>query len=68
LNGAKMIIRKLQEEGIDVIFGYPGGAVADMCDELIKADIRHIRVRHEQGAVHAADGYPRAPITEMLLV
>ncbi|MBW2357109.1 MAG: acetolactate synthase large subunit, partial [Deltaproteobacteria bacterium] len=60
LNGAKIIFRTLQEEGVDVIFGYPGGAVIDIYDELVKADIRHITVRHEQGAVHAADGYARA--------
>ncbi|MCG2775172.1 MAG: biosynthetic-type acetolactate synthase large subunit [Desulfobacterales bacterium] len=60
LNGAKIIIRTLQEEGVEVIFGYPGGAVLDIYDELVKADVRHITVRHEQGAVHAADGYARA--------
>ncbi|MCJ7685383.1 MAG: biosynthetic-type acetolactate synthase large subunit [Desulfobacteraceae bacterium] len=60
LNGAKIIIRTLQEEGVEVIFGYPGGAVIDIYDELVKADVRHITVRHEQGAVHAADGYARA--------
>jgi len=60
LNGARIIIRTLQEEGVEVIFGYPGGAVIDIYDELVKADVRHIRVRHEQGAVHAADGYARA--------
>jgi len=53
-------LRTLQEEGVDVIFGFPGGAVADIYDELVKTDIRHITVRHEQGAVHAADGYTRA--------
>ncbi|MBC8419147.1 MAG: biosynthetic-type acetolactate synthase large subunit [Pseudomonadota bacterium] len=60
LNGAKIIIRTLQEEGVDAIFGYPGGAVVDIYDELVRTDIRHITVRHEQGAVHAADGYARA--------
>ncbi|MCF8144261.1 MAG: biosynthetic-type acetolactate synthase large subunit [Deltaproteobacteria bacterium] len=60
LNGAQIILRTLQEEGVDVIFGFPGGAVADIYDELVKTDIRHITVRHEQGAVHAADGYTRA--------
>jgi len=45
---------------VEVIFGYPGGAVLDIYDELVKADVRHITVRHEQGAVHAADGYARA--------
>jgi acetolactate synthase-1/2/3 large subunit len=50
----------LKEEGVDTIFGFPGGAVIDIYDELVKTDIRHILVRHEQGAVHAADGYARA--------
>jgi acetolactate synthase-1/2/3 large subunit len=45
---------------VDTIFGFPGGAVIDIYDELVKTDIRHILVRHEQGAVHAADGYARA--------
>jgi acetolactate synthase-1/2/3 large subunit len=53
-------MKGLQEEGVDTIFGYPGGAVVDLYDELIKTNIRHILVRHEQGAVHAADGYARA--------
>ena len=53
-------MKVLQEEGIDTIFGFPGGAVIDIYDELVKTDIRHILVRHEQGAVHAADGYARA--------
>ena len=50
----------LKEEGVETIFGYPGGAVIDLYDELGKTDIQHILVRHEQGAVHAADGYARA--------
>ncbi len=53
-------MKVLQEEGVDTIFGFPGGAVIDIYDELAKTDIRHILVRHEQGAVHAADGYARA--------
>jgi len=53
-------MKALQEEGVDTIFGYPGGAVIDIYDELAKTEIRHILVRHEQGAVHAADGYARA--------
>lgn len=60
LTGAQILMKALQEEGVDTIFGYPGGAVVDLYDELIKTDIRHILVRHEQGAVHAADGYARA--------
>jgi len=60
IKGTKILMKVLQEEGIDTIFGFPGGAVIDIYDELIKTDIRHILVRHEQGAVHAADGYARA--------
>ena len=51
--GAQAIIQCLQEEGVELVFGYPGGAVLDLYDELMKSPIRHIRVRHEQGAVHA---------------
>jgi acetolactate synthase-1/2/3 large subunit len=53
-------MKALQEEGVDMIFGFPGGAVIDIYDELVKTDINHVLVRHEQGAVHAADGYARA--------
>jgi len=60
LTGAKILMKVLQEEGVDTIFGYPGGAVIDIYDELVKTDIQHVLVRHEQGAVHAADGYARA--------
>ncbi|MFP4031090.1 MAG: biosynthetic-type acetolactate synthase large subunit [Desulfococcaceae bacterium] len=58
--GAQILMNVLKEEGVDTIFGYPGGAVIDIYDELVKTDIRHFLVRHEQGAVHAADGYARA--------
>ncbi|MDY6972310.1 MAG: biosynthetic-type acetolactate synthase large subunit [Thermodesulfobacteriota bacterium] len=60
LTGAQSLLRALKEEGVDTIFGYPGGAVTDIYHELVKTDVRHILVRHEQGAVHAADGYARA--------
>jgi acetolactate synthase I/II/III large subunit len=60
LKGTQILMRVLQDEGVDTIFGYPGGVVLDIYDELIKTNIRHILVRHEQGAVHAADGYARA--------
>jgi acetolactate synthase-1/2/3 large subunit len=53
-------MKALQEEGVELIFGFPGGAVIDIYDELVKTDINHVLVRHEQGAVHAADGYARA--------
>jgi acetolactate synthase-1/2/3 large subunit len=60
LTGAQILMKVLNEENVDTIFGFPGGAVIDIYDELIRTDIRHILVRHEQGAVHAADGYARA--------
>lgn len=60
MNGARIFVEMLKREGVEVIFGFPGGAVLHIYDELYKADIKHILVRHEQGAVHAADGYARA--------
>ena len=61
LTGAQILLRVLREEGVEVVFGYPGGAVLHIYDELAKnpCGIRHILVRHEQGAAHAADGYAR---------
>lgn len=59
--GAKAIIETLKNLGVDTIFGYPGGVVLDLYDELYKqSEIKHILVRHEQSAVHAAEGYARA--------
>jgi acetolactate synthase-1/2/3 large subunit len=60
MTGSQAIIKCLKEEGVSIIFGFPGGAVIDLYDELLNTDIKHILVRHEQGAVHAADGYARA--------
>ncbi len=60
LTGAQILMEVLKEEGVDSIFGYPGGAIIDIYDELAKTDIHHILVRHEQAAVHSADGYARA--------
>ncbi|MBN1931973.1 MAG: biosynthetic-type acetolactate synthase large subunit [Desulfobacterales bacterium] len=60
LTGAQILMEVLKDEGVELIFGYPGAAAIDIYDELAKTDIRHILVRHEQGAVHAADGYARA--------
>lgn len=54
------MLKMLEEEGVDIIFGYPGGTVLDIYDQLYKSNMKHILVRHEQGAVHAADGYARA--------
>ncbi len=59
-SGAQILIEGLKEQGVDVIFGYPGGVVLPIYDELYDSDIRHILVRHEQAAIHAADGYARA--------
>jgi acetolactate synthase I/II/III large subunit len=58
--GSQILFQALKEENVDTFFGYPGGCVMDIYDELSRQDIRHILVRHEQGAIHAADGYARA--------
>ncbi len=58
--GAKILVESLQREGVETIFGYPGGVVLPIYDELYNSPLRHILVRHEQAAAHAADGYARA--------
>ncbi|MEM3829793.1 MAG: thiamine pyrophosphate-binding protein, partial [Conexivisphaerales archaeon] len=60
LSGAKALIKSLENEGVKVIFGIPGGAILPVYDALHDSSIRHILVRHEQCAAHAADGYARA--------
>lgn len=61
LTGAEIVVRCLQEEGVEFVFGYPGGAVLNIYDEIFKQNkFKHVLVRHEQAAVHAADGYARA--------
>ena len=61
MTGARVIVQALIDQGVDVVFGYPGGAVLPIYDELYKQNrIRHVLVRHEQGAVHAAEGYARS--------
>ena len=61
MTGAKMVVEALKEQGVDTVFGYPGGAVLPIYDEVFQQnEIRHILVRHEQGAVHAAEGYARS--------
>ncbi|MDO5756219.1 MAG: acetolactate synthase 3 large subunit [Rhodobacterales bacterium] len=61
MTGAKMVVQALKDQGVDVVFGYPGGAVLPIYDEVFQQnDIQHILVRHEQGAVHAAEGYARS--------
>ena len=58
--GAKILVESLQREGVETIFGYPGGSVLPIYDELYDSPLRHILVRHEQAAAHAADGFARA--------
>ncbi|WP_298499399.1 acetolactate synthase 3 large subunit [uncultured Maritimibacter sp.] len=61
MTGAKMVVQALKDQGVDTVFGYPGGAVLPIYDEIFQQnDIQHILVRHEQGAVHAAEGYARS--------
>lgn len=62
ISGAEAIIRCLLEEGVDIVYGYPGGAIMPVYDELykFKDQLHHVLVRHEQGATHAAQGYARA--------
>jgi len=58
--GAKILVESLQREGVDILFGYPGGVVLPIYDELYDSSLKHLLVRHEQAAAHAADGYARA--------
>ncbi|ADV33969.1 Acetolactate synthase isozyme 2 large subunit [Candidatus Blochmanniella vafra str. BVAF] len=60
MNGAQWVIKELQQRGVDVIFGYPGGAIMPMYDALFDSEIKHLLCRHEQGAIIAAIGYARA--------
>ena len=62
LSGARLLIEELIHQGVDTVFGYPGGAVLQIYDELYKCKdrIHHVLTAHEQGAAHAADGYARA--------
>ena len=60
MNGAKILIESLKKSGVEVMFGYPGGALLPIFDEIYDMDIKFILTRHEQGAAHAADGYARA--------
>src|SRR5499426_4085010 len=61
ITGADIVIRALVDQGVEVVFGYPGGAVLPVYDSLFKQNrLRHILVRHEQAAVHAAEGYARS--------
>ena len=60
LTGSKILLECLLQEGVDTIFGYPGGTVINIYDDLMDSPVKHILTRHEQAAVHAADGYARA--------
>jgi len=61
LSGADMLVRSLQDEGVEYIYGYPGGSALHIYDAIFRQDkVKHILVRHEQGATHMADGYARA--------
>ena len=61
MTGAEMVVEALKDHGVDVLFGYPGGAVLPIYDVLFQQEsVRHILVRHEQGAAHAAEGYARS--------
>ena len=60
MNGAQAVLESLRREEVEMVFGYPGGAVLDLYDAVYQAKFPHILTRHEQGAVHAADGYARA--------
>lgn len=60
MSGAEMLVRSLKDEGVEIMFGYPGGVLLDFYDALFQSGMRHIMTRHEQAAAHAADGYARA--------
>ena len=61
LSGAQIVVQALKDEGVEHVFGYPGGSVLHIYDAIFQQeDVRHVLVRHEQGATHAADGYARA--------
>ena len=60
IKGAQILLDTLHEEGVEIIFGYPGGSVLPLFDALYEAPVRFVLTRHEQAAAHAADGYARA--------
>src|SRR5271156_5179666 len=60
MKGAQFLVKALEAEGVEIIFGYPGGAIMPVYDALVDSKLKHILVRHEQGAALAADGYARA--------
>ena len=61
MTGAEIVLKALQDQGVEHVFGYPGGAVLPIYDEIFQQEkVKHILVRHEQGATHAAEGYARS--------
>jgi len=60
MTGAEAVMRTLEALGVDTVFGYPGGAIMPAYDTLIDAGVQHVLVRHEQGAIHMAEGYAHA--------
>jgi acetolactate synthase-1/2/3 large subunit len=60
MSGAQMLVKSLKDEGVEIMFGYPGGVLLDFYDALFGSGMRHVMTRHEQAAAHAADGYARA--------
>ncbi|MFX6246323.1 thiamine pyrophosphate-binding protein, partial [Acinetobacter baumannii] len=61
MTGAEMVVQALIDQGVNTLFGYPGGAVLPIYDAIFQQnDVKHVLVRHEQGAVHAAEGYARS--------
>jgi len=68
MTGAQALIKSLEMEGTEVMFGLPGGAILPVYDPLLESSIRHILVRHEQGAGHMAEGYAHGHVPRPLLV
>ena len=61
MTGAEIVLKALADQGVEVMFGYPGGAVLPIYDEIFQQEkVKHVLVRHEQGATHAAEGYARS--------
>ncbi|MGH2685730.1 MAG: thiamine pyrophosphate-binding protein, partial [Actinomycetota bacterium] len=60
MQGARALIQSLEREGVEVVFGIPGGAILPAYDPLLDSSVRHVLTRHEQGAGHAAEGYAHA--------
>jgi acetolactate synthase-1/2/3 large subunit len=69
MSGAEIVLKALADHGVEHVFGYPGGAVLPIYDEIFQQDkVKHILVRHEQGATHAAEGYARSTANAVLFL